>query len=115
MKKAPSGAFFLRADSSPTIGNHDDALLCHRMSSLTICIVVITDEAAIRDLYPLIDDGPLDLGIASHPHPFEQDGVFDQAIAVDTTLGTQNRATNRPATDDTTTADVGVQTLSPAI
>ncbi|MDF2874141.1 MAG: hypothetical protein K0R22_824, partial [Sporomusa sp.] len=76
--------------------------------------MVKADFASVGDFYAFIDDCSFDPDMSANLNVFEQDRVFNKAVAVNLAARSQDRPANGGPTDDAAAADVGIEVLAAA-
>ena len=95
--------------------HHDDPGICDCVAFTPIFFQIIADLRAIRDYRIFVDDRLADLDMPPDGDVFEEDGIFNQAVAIDLAARTENRPPECAAAGDAASTDVGVEALAAAV
>src|SRR5665811_1927858 len=94
------------------LADHGDPGVCHEEAAIQVVLAVDADTDPWGDDDVLVDDGPMDRGVATDVDEVEQDAVGDLRVAVDLHTGGEHRMGHVPTADHHTGRDRGVERLA---
>src|SRR5665647_3190899 len=96
------------------LADDGDPEVRHEESTVQVVLAVDADADPWGDDDVLVDDGPMDRGVATDIDEVEQDAVGDLRVAVDLHTGGEHRMGHVPTADHHTGRDCGVDRLTDA-